>query len=146
MTKVALVVVEPELDERIQRMESLVGKYDNASLIDTDFTYSYQFLAMKRQVYIENYAAEGGEEAARLNIEFRGIERSTILNLRSRNAVYKILVEKSLEWITVARAGDTNTCRRYPQANEIISRRKGCLHCILDCLHESKEGGRLRLL
>ena len=46
MTKVAPVVVELELDERIQRMESLVGKYDNASLIDIYFMDSYQFLAM----------------------------------------------------------------------------------------------------
>ena len=64
-------------------MESLIGKYDNDSLIDTDFTNSYQFLAMKRKVYIENYATEGGGEAAKMHPDFRGIQRSTILNLRS---------------------------------------------------------------
>lgn len=83
MTKVALAVVDPELNERIQKMESLVGKYDNVPLIDTDFIDSYQFPAMKRQFYIENYTTKGGEEEARLNLEFEGIQRSTILNLRN---------------------------------------------------------------
>ena len=48
MTKVTNSVVEPELNEIIQRVESLIGKYDNAMLIDTDFTDSFQFPAMKR--------------------------------------------------------------------------------------------------
>ena len=48
MTRVAPTVVEYELDERIHKMESLVGKYDSASLIDTDLTDSFQFLAMKK--------------------------------------------------------------------------------------------------
>ena len=43
MTKVAPAVVEPELDERIQRMESLVGKYDSALLINTDLTRKRKF-------------------------------------------------------------------------------------------------------
>lgn len=41
MTKVALAVIEQELDERIQKMESLVGKYDNTSLINTDLKNSF---------------------------------------------------------------------------------------------------------
>lgn len=48
MTKVAPAFVEPELDERIHKMESLVGKYENASFIDKYFIDSYQFSVMKR--------------------------------------------------------------------------------------------------
>ena len=50
ITKVVRVVVEQELDERIQKMESMMGKYDSASLIDTDLMDSFQFPAMKKQV------------------------------------------------------------------------------------------------
>lgn len=81
MEKVAPVVIEPELDQKIQRIELLVGKYDNALLIDTDFMDSYQFLPMKRQVYIDIYATEGGGEATRMNLEFRGIHKLAILKL-----------------------------------------------------------------
>ena len=73
MTKVAPAIIEQELDERILKMESLVGKYDNAPLIDTYLTDSYQFPVMKRQVYMENYAIEVGEELARVLPEFKGI-------------------------------------------------------------------------
>ena len=48
MTNMATLVIEPELNGRIQRMESFIGKYENASLIDIDFIDSYQFSAMKR--------------------------------------------------------------------------------------------------
>jgi len=37
MTRVIQSVTEPELDGRIERLESLVGKYDNENLIDVDF-------------------------------------------------------------------------------------------------------------
>ena len=48
ITKTIVSVVEPELDGRIQKLEPLVGRYDNATLIDTYFTDSFQFLALTR--------------------------------------------------------------------------------------------------
>lgn len=83
MTRVSTMVVEQEIDRKIQNMESLVDKYDSATLIDTDLTDSFEFPALKRQVYIENYATEAGQAAARFMPEFRGIQQSTILNLRN---------------------------------------------------------------
>ena len=83
MTKTIVSVVEPELDGRIQKPESLVGRYDNTTLIDTDFTDSFQFLALKRHVYIENHVKEGGSEVERVHSDFKGIHRSTILHLKS---------------------------------------------------------------
>ena len=38
MSKVVPAVVEPELDTRIHKTESLVGKYDNAALIDANLS------------------------------------------------------------------------------------------------------------
>ena len=73
MTRVIPAVVEQELDSKIQNMESLVGKYDSATLIDTDLTNSFEFPTLKRQVYIENYATAAGQPAARVLPEFRGI-------------------------------------------------------------------------
>ena len=61
MTRVVPEVVEHELNERIHKMESLVGKYDSALFIDTDLTDSFQFPAMKKQVYMDNYAIEAGQ-------------------------------------------------------------------------------------
>ena len=52
ITMVAPTVIEQELDERIQNMESLVGKCDSTSLIDTDLTDYFQFPMMKKQVYM----------------------------------------------------------------------------------------------
>ena len=83
MTKVVPTVIEQELDERIQKMESLVEKYDSASLIDTDLKDSFQFPVMKKQVYMENYATEAEQEAKRVLPDFRGVQQSTILNLRN---------------------------------------------------------------
>ena len=64
-------------------MESLIKKYDSATLIDADLTDSFEFPALKRQVYIENYTIEVGWIAARVLPEFRGIQQSTIMNLRN---------------------------------------------------------------
>ena len=61
----------------------MVGKYDNVTLINTDFTDSFQFPALKRQGYIENHVKEGGNEVARVHLDFKGIQRSKILHLRS---------------------------------------------------------------
>ena len=81
MTRVSPTVVEQELDNRIHKMESLVGKYDSATLIDIDLTDSFEFPMLKRQVYIENYTIEVGRAVARVLPEFRGIQQSTIMNL-----------------------------------------------------------------
>ena len=48
MKRVSLAVVEQELDIRIQKMESLMGIYDSATLIDADVTNSFEFPALKR--------------------------------------------------------------------------------------------------
>ena len=83
MTRVSPAVMEQEIESRIQKMESLVGKYDSATLIDTNLTDSFEFPALKRQVYIENYATAAGQPTTRVLPEFRGIQQSTILNLRN---------------------------------------------------------------
>ena len=83
MTNISTSVIEPDLYGIIKRVESLIGKYDKALLIDTNFIDSYYFPPMKKQVYIENYVKEVGGEAAKVHPDFRGIQRSTILHLRS---------------------------------------------------------------
>ena len=75
MKKTMVFVVEPELDERIQKLEMLIVRYDNATLIDTNFTDSFQFPALKMQVYIEDYVKEGDIEASQVHAEFKGIKR-----------------------------------------------------------------------
>ena len=47
-----------------------MGKYDSASLIDTDLMDSFEFPKMKRQVYMENYATEARQQAARVLPKF----------------------------------------------------------------------------
>lgn len=83
MTRVSLAVVEQVLDSRIQKMESLIRKYDSVTLIDVDVMDSFEFPTLKREVYIENYTTKAGRAAARVLPEFRGIQQSSIMNLRN---------------------------------------------------------------
>ena len=83
MTKVSPVVVEQELDSRIQKMESLVRKYDSTALIDADLIDSFEFPVLKRQVYMESYTTEARRATTKVLPEFRGIQQSSIMNLRN---------------------------------------------------------------
>lgn len=64
-------------------MENLYGKYDRSNLIDNDFTYGFQFPAMKREVYAEEFQREDGTRASRIREDFRRIQRSTLFHLRN---------------------------------------------------------------
>ena len=46
MPKVVPAVIEPELDTRIHKTESLVGKYDNAALIDANLSNAAEFSSL----------------------------------------------------------------------------------------------------
>ena len=65
MAKTIPSVVEPEIDKRIVKMESLVGKYGSATLIDSDLTDWFEFPTMKRKMYMEDYLTEDGNPASR---------------------------------------------------------------------------------
>ena len=70
MTRANTAVVEPQLDSQIHKMESLVGKYDSAALIDADLMDSFEFPALKHQVYMECYTTEARHAANRILSEF----------------------------------------------------------------------------
>jgi len=53
MMTTILSVSEFDLDERIAWNELLYGKYDKATLIDNDLSYSFQFPSVKCEVYTE---------------------------------------------------------------------------------------------
>lgn len=74
MTRANPTIVEPQLDSRIHKTESLVGKYDNAALIDADLMDSFEFPTLKCQVYMESYTTEAKNVATRIFPEFRGIQ------------------------------------------------------------------------
>ena len=48
MPKAVPAVIEPELDTRIHKTESLVGKYDNAALIDANLSNAAEFPSLQR--------------------------------------------------------------------------------------------------
>ena len=48
MPKVVPAVIEPELDTWIHKTESLVGKYDNAALIDANLSNAAKFPSLQR--------------------------------------------------------------------------------------------------
>ena len=63
MPKALLSIIEPELNNRIHRTESLVGKYDSAALIDANLSDSSEFPALNWQVYMEHYYSTAGNSA-----------------------------------------------------------------------------------
>ena len=83
LTRANPEVVEPQLDSRIHKTESLIRKYDSATLIDAKLTDSFEFPALKRQVYMERYTTEVKCATTRIFPEFRGIQQSSILHLRN---------------------------------------------------------------
>lgn len=52
-------------------------------LVDNDLLESFQFQAMKREFYIKTVMREYGSVTIKVKTDFRGIQRSTLLNLRS---------------------------------------------------------------
>lgn len=83
MTRANPAIVEQQLHSRIHKMESLIGKYDSAALIDADLTDSFEFPVLKHQVYMESYTTEAKQATTRIFPEFRGIQQSSILHLRN---------------------------------------------------------------
>ena len=83
MPKVVPAVIEPELDSRIHKTESLVGKYDSAALIDANLSNAAEFPSLQRQAYMEHYCTTAGNPASHLLPEFRGLQTSSLINLRN---------------------------------------------------------------
>ena len=55
MEKRLVSVPQDALDARIEVVDNLYGKYDKANLINEDFTHYFEFSAMKREVYTEDF-------------------------------------------------------------------------------------------
>lgn len=53
MAKGIILVPQDKLDEWIEMVENLYGKYDKSILIDNELTNYIQFLTLKREVYRE---------------------------------------------------------------------------------------------
>ena len=83
MPKAVPAVVEPELDTRIHKTESLVGKYDNAALIDPNLSNAAEFPSLQRQAYMEQYCTSAGNPASHLLPEFRGLQTSSLMHVRN---------------------------------------------------------------
>lgn len=83
MAKGIISVPEDKLDERIALLENLYGKYHNSTLVDNDLTDYFQFPTLKREVYIEEIQKEDGTRTTRVKEDFRGLQRSTLINLRT---------------------------------------------------------------
>ena len=81
--KAVPAVVEPEIDTRIHKTKSLVGKYDNAALIDANLSNAAEFPSLQRQTYMENYCTTAENPASRLLPEYRGLQTSSLMNLRN---------------------------------------------------------------
>lgn len=54
MVKGILLVPQNPLDEQIEVVDNLYGKYDKVNLVDNDLTYCFQFPTLKREVYVED--------------------------------------------------------------------------------------------
>ena len=82
MAKKLSSVLEPVVDDRVTKTESLVGKYDNATLIDSDLIDWFDFPCFKNNVYMEDYTTTVGNHASQPKPDYRGLKHSTLLNLR----------------------------------------------------------------
>lgn len=69
------------MHERIAVFDNLYGKYDSTNLINNDFTNYFQFPAMKREFYAEDFQKEDGTKIS-IREEFKGLQRSMLLYLR----------------------------------------------------------------
>ena len=83
MPRALLSVPEPALDRRIHRVESLVGKYDNAPCMDANLSDPAEFPNLHWQIFMEHHYTPGSSSNSRMREEFRGLQQSTLMNLRS---------------------------------------------------------------
>ena len=81
MPKALPSILEPELDSRIHKTESLVRKYDSVALIDANLSDSVEFLALHWQVYMEHYYSTTGHAVNRILPEFWGLHQLSLMNL-----------------------------------------------------------------
>lgn len=82
MMKLIILVPEDGVDTRITITKPLYGKYDKATLVDNDLSDWFQFLALKREVYIETIIKEYGTKVTKDKVDFKGSQRSMLTNLR----------------------------------------------------------------
>jgi len=61
----------------------LYGKYDKAILVDNNLTDCFQFPTLKREVYAEEIQKDDDTKTSRVKETFKGLQRSTLINLRS---------------------------------------------------------------
>lgn len=54
MAKGIVSIPQDSLDEQIELVNNLYGKYDKAILVDNDLTDCFQFPTLKREVCIED--------------------------------------------------------------------------------------------
>jgi len=62
-------------------VDDLYGNYDRSNLIDNDFIDGFQFPAMKREVYAEEFQNKDGIRASKIRDESRGIQISTLFHI-----------------------------------------------------------------
>ena len=73
MPRALISVPEPVLDSRIHRVESLVGKYDNAACMDANLSDPAEFPHLHWQTYMEHHYTPGSSSTSRMRSEFRGL-------------------------------------------------------------------------
>lgn len=83
MEKGIISVPEDRLDEQNVLLENPYGKYDKSTLVDNDLMDCFQFLMLKREGYTDEVQKEDGTSTTRFKEDFRGLQRSTLINLRS---------------------------------------------------------------
>lgn len=64
-------------------VENLYGKYDKATLVDNNLFDCFQFPSLKREVYTEDVPKGDGTITTNVKKYFRGLQRSTLINLKS---------------------------------------------------------------
>ena len=74
MPRALLSVPEPALDSRIHRVESLVGKYDNAPCMDANLSDPAEFPHLHWQTFMEHHYTPGSSANSRMREEFRGLQ------------------------------------------------------------------------
>lgn len=82
MIKTIVSIPNLGLDERNSMRDLVYGKYDKVVLVDNNLSESFQFPAMKHELYIESVMREDGSVTIKVKTDFRGIQQSTLLNLR----------------------------------------------------------------
>lgn len=73
MMKTMIFVPEFEFDERIVKTEPIYGKYDKVVLVNNDLLDSFQFPALKHEVYTNPVMKDDGSIFIKVITDFRGI-------------------------------------------------------------------------